>query len=381
MKNILISLAGLTPQVITETLYYLTQLHSPPVEISEIFILTTSLGKEKIISSLLDSHDGKYFALLEDYKIDASTIQFDDSHIIVLKDQKGNELQDIRTHSDNEAVADKILSFVREKTNDSQGRLHCSLAGGRKTMGLYLGFALQLYGRQGDVLSHVLVYPPEIEKSPDFFYPPPNNQAFKLNDGTFLKSEKIKVELAEIPVLFLREQIPLLKNSADLGYNELVNLTQKEFERLEYPLPLTINLASQSINIGEEVHIQLSPLRFAIYLFLARRRLTICQSPDCRGCEKCFFSPNELYQDSTVNQLKSILKEIGATDPRYELNAWEKDPIARFRQERSKINNEIRNATFGISWLDYYTIENLPSSSWGGTYYGIRLDKKLIKIS
>ncbi|MHA1974143.1 MAG: CRISPR-associated ring nuclease [Candidatus Hodarchaeales archaeon] len=66
MKNILISLAGLTPQVITETLYYLTQLHSPPIEISEIFILTTSLGKEKIISSLLDRHDGKYFALLED---------------------------------------------------------------------------------------------------------------------------------------------------------------------------------------------------------------------------------------------------------------------------------------------------------------------------
>ncbi|MFQ6042090.1 MAG: TIGR02584 family CRISPR-associated protein, partial [Candidatus Poribacteria bacterium] len=57
-RHILISLAGLTPQIVTETLYYLTQLRSPPVPISEIFILTTSPGKEKLVSSLLEPHQG-----------------------------------------------------------------------------------------------------------------------------------------------------------------------------------------------------------------------------------------------------------------------------------------------------------------------------------
>ena len=201
MKNVLISVAGLTPQVITETLYYLTQLRSPPTMISGIYILTTSLGKEKLVSSLLDPHNGKYFALLCDYNIAPSTIQFDASHIIVLKDAQGNELQDIRTRSDNKAVADQILAFVCEKAAEQDCRLHCSLAGGRKTMGLYLGLALQLYGRHGDALSHVLVYPPELEKDSTFFYPPPENRPFQLQDGVFCPTPR-KGIFQKLRVLF-----------------------------------------------------------------------------------------------------------------------------------------------------------------------------------
>ena len=40
-KHILISVVGLSPQVITETLYYYWCLASPPVPITEVFALTT----------------------------------------------------------------------------------------------------------------------------------------------------------------------------------------------------------------------------------------------------------------------------------------------------------------------------------------------------
>lgn len=52
---------------------------------------------------------------------------------------------DIRTDADNETVADQILEFIRQQTADPETRLHCSIAGGRKTQALYLGFALQIY--------------------------------------------------------------------------------------------------------------------------------------------------------------------------------------------------------------------------------------------
>lgn len=381
MRNVLISVAGLTPQVITETLYYLIQLRSPPEKISEIHILTTSPGKEKLVSSLLDPDDGRYFALLDDYNINQSAIQFDASHIIVLKDAQGNELQDIRTRSDNQAVADQILDFVREKAADSDCRLHCSLAGGRKTMGLYLGFALQLYGRHDDVLSHVLVHPPELEADSEFFYPPPENRSFQLQDGSILESDQIKVELAEIPILLLKDKIPLLQESTDLGYSELVEFTQKEFERLHSPLPLIINPTSKSLHIGQEFTIhKLTPLEFAIYLFVARKRLEGCDSPDCLGCENCFCSFDEFDNEESLIELKNVLQEIGARDRRYNLSKWKHVEIERFREYRSSIKQKISKAAFGMSWIELYIIAKLPSSSRGNAYYGIRLPKRLIQI-
>ena len=74
------------------------------------------------------------------------------------------------TAADSAAVADQILAFIRHLTADPTTRLHCSLAGGRKTLSVLLGFALQLFGRPQDTLLHVLV-DEELEGHRDFFYP------------------------------------------------------------------------------------------------------------------------------------------------------------------------------------------------------------------
>jgi len=230
---------------------------------------------------------------------------------------------------------------VREKAADPSCCLHCSLAGGRKTMGLYLGFALQLYGRPDDALSHVLVHPPELEMDSAFFYPPP-----------------------------------------EIGYSDLVRLTQEEFELLRSPMPLIINPTSKSLHIGEITIDHLSSLEFAVYLFLARRRLEGCDNPECPGCEECFCPPNEFSNETKLAQLKAILQEIDARNPKYELHGWKhgEDPINRFREVCSKINRKIKDATGSMSRMELYTIANLPSAPWGEARYGIRLNKRLIKI-
>lgn len=98
-------------------------------------------------------------------------IRFDSDYIHVIRGVDGSELDDIVDEAGNHAAADQITRLLRELTRDPGNRLHVSLAGGRKTMGFYIGYALSLYARPQDRLSHVLVNPP-FESHPEFFYPP-----------------------------------------------------------------------------------------------------------------------------------------------------------------------------------------------------------------
>lgn len=80
----------------------------------------------------------------------------------------GRELDDSRSLDDNQAIADFIIDEVRALTSDENTQLHASIAGGRKTMTFFLGYAMSLFGRTQDRLSHVLVSEP-YENLPDFF--------------------------------------------------------------------------------------------------------------------------------------------------------------------------------------------------------------------
>jgi hypothetical protein len=60
-REIVVAVAGLTPQVITETLYYLTQKGDPPVAIAEIYVLTTQPGEQRILTDLLSLDNGRVY--------------------------------------------------------------------------------------------------------------------------------------------------------------------------------------------------------------------------------------------------------------------------------------------------------------------------------
>jgi CRISPR-associated protein (TIGR02584 family) len=52
-REVLIFVTGTTPQIVTETLYGLTQHCKPPVFPDEIHIITTASGKQKIEEELI----------------------------------------------------------------------------------------------------------------------------------------------------------------------------------------------------------------------------------------------------------------------------------------------------------------------------------------
>ena len=107
LHNILVAVVGLTPQVITETVYYLTQVGHPSVVLTALHILTTQLGEEQVRRQLLAPAVGHFYGLCSEYGLDATAI---DVHIHILSDAAQVPLDDIRTAADNAAVADQIAA-------------------------------------------------------------------------------------------------------------------------------------------------------------------------------------------------------------------------------------------------------------------------------
>lgn len=92
MKNILLAVCGLSPQVITETLFALFQ-HDRKVD--EIHIVTTRAGKEAVNAHLLSPKDGRYYGFLHDYGINPLSIAFGYDHIHTVLDAQGIEVDDM----------------------------------------------------------------------------------------------------------------------------------------------------------------------------------------------------------------------------------------------------------------------------------------------
>ena len=200
-RRVLLAVTGLSPQIVTETVYGLTVGRRPSFMPTEVRLITTAEGAQRAQLELLHADSGWFHRLRIDYGL--PPITFTSAQIHVLRDADGEPLSDIRSPDDNGRAADAITGVLRELTADSECALHVSIAGGRKTMGFYLGYALSLYGRQQDRLSHVLVNPP-YESHPQFFYPtpdsqviytlPPNVRPYDTRDG--------EVTLAEIPFVY-----------------------------------------------------------------------------------------------------------------------------------------------------------------------------------
>lgn len=382
-KEILIAVIGLTPQIITETLYYLTQIKKPPARISEIYVITTLPGKNLIYKKLLAPLEGKFYSFCKDYSFDLTSIRFDESGIIVLKDQEGKPLEDIRTREDNELIADQILDFIRQMTSDPSTRLYCSIAGGRKTQSLYLGFALQLYGRPQDSLLHVLVTP-EFEAHPEFFYPTKEGGDIRSKNGKVLNPGEACVDLAEIPFIRLREKFSL-KDLENLSFKPTIKNIQSMLDSLLDVPPVMIDLKERSLSIGQAL-VKLDPIQIVLYNFLAMMKKQRCRKPEkgiCGGCVACYVSM-EYLDGNTEDLLRYYGKIYNPNSGRYaKLKAqWEGGPSwESIRSHFAKINNRILEAlkvTSAQPLSHFYIIES--TGLYGSTRYGIRVDKEKIEI-
>lgn len=243
-RRILLAATGLSPQILTETLYALATGEKPGFVPTEIHLITTATGKDLARTALLHPDGGQFHALLADYPR-IGRPAFDEGHIHVITGPDGAPLADIRTPEENAAAADAITALVAELSRDEAAALHVSIAGGRKTMGFYLGYAFSLYARAQDRLSHVLVSPP-FESHPEFFYPPAKPRRLTTRDNQHIDTADAVVTLAEIPVVSLRHGLPPALQQGRASFSETVDALQESFA----PPRLVINLAARRATCG-----------------------------------------------------------------------------------------------------------------------------------
>jgi len=381
-REILIFVIGTTPQIITEALYGLTQECQPPVFPDEIHIITTANGKEKLEEELLKK--GRLAAFLKEYNLPQIPLSPESIHVVC--DEKGIPLEDIREVSHNESLGDFISDFIRERTKDPGVRLHCSLAGGRKTMSFYLGSALQLFGRPWDKLYHVLVTP-EFESHPDFYYKPKKDKILQIKDTSGKAFRKLhtrdgQISLAELPFIRLREKIPLNGK----GFRELVKEGQCEIDMASIQPTVRVNLSEKVIYIGQ-VGIDMVPMQMALYVNLLRRKLEECHFPErdyCLDCTECFPYLGDLSKRKTFEEMvKDYRKAYGPSSGRVEefLRHWEgKGGIDQetLRQNISKINKTLKENIEDETLHPYFMIT--PIGKHGNKRYGMRVEKGKIAI-
>lgn len=263
-RRVLLAVSGLSPQIVTETLYALASdaQHGPFVP-TEVHLITTREGSQRAELSLLSDDLGWFHRLCTDFHLPGIT--FTRQHIHIIRDQAERGMDDIRSPADNRAAADFITAQVRHFTADSQCALHVSIAGGRKTMGFFLGYALSLYGRAQDRMSHVLVSEP-FENSLDFFYPTPYSRVLQTRDGRLADTAQAEVTLADIPFVSLRNDLPHGLLSGHASFNETVQAARAALA----PPQLVLNLVQRSITAGTNT-LELPPAELALLAVFARR--------------------------------------------------------------------------------------------------------------
>lgn len=243
-KNILLAVTGMSPQVVTETIYALHM--NKGIIIDEVQIITTSKGKEQAWLSLgLEEKDqlSQLDQLCNDYHL--PPINFTQNNIMVIPNAQGEDVADARSIDDHNALADFIINHVRSLTAQEEITIYASLAGGRKTMTFFMGYAMSLFGRKKDRLSHVLVSE-EFENVKDFFYPTPYNKRVTNYANQSFNAKDAQVTLAEIPFVRMRDEMPerIINNSAK--YTETIDLMNMADQEPE----LTINVVRGVLEDG-----------------------------------------------------------------------------------------------------------------------------------
>jgi len=230
------------------------------------------LGRNAVLAHLLDSEKGRFVRSCRDYAIDPATIVFKESSVSLLRAADGRMLDDIRTVDDNEDAANQICQSVRELTEDDGLVLHASVAGGRKTMGIYLTAAMQLFGRPQDQLSHVLVSE-DFEMHPEFYYIPPTPQELEVHVRKTGKVKRVPtsqahIHLASIPFIRLRRLLGDRLAEDGWRYSDEVRRAQEELEFLEAAHIVRLNFGEQSVSVGGR-SVQLTPRMFFTYALFA----------------------------------------------------------------------------------------------------------------
>jgi len=312
-ETVLLSLVGMSPAVVTETVWALAREEEPVIP-DRVIVVTTEAGRERFESLLLspgsDGGPSPWQGLREALGAGERQLLLDPVRVITAPDPESGTrvpLGDIRTPSANEAAADFLLETVRGLVENPDVHLVASLAGGRKTMGALLYACFNLAARETDRLTHVLVSEP-YETLPGFFHPDQSGAPLRDREGRLHDPSAAEIELADVPFvplrnLFLRE----LGHPAG-SFLHLVEQCREQVRKAAgAELRLVVHAATTRAEI-DGLQISTSPREHIVLLFLATRLK--------RG-----DAPLSSYAEA-IDPLNEFLAELRSTAPADNPGDW-----------------------------------------------------------
>ena len=369
MKNILLFSTGLSPQVVTESLYYHTQIKKKKID--SIHIITDNTGLK-----LMDNLFLWYNKFLKEYKI-KNQINFSKKNINILKGKNNKPLDDLKTIDDNDAATEQIFKVIEKLTNNDNSKLIVSVAGGRKTMSVIIGQALQFYAREYDQLTHVIV-DDYIVGCPDFYYPTKKSNKISYKNKTF-NAKNVNIYLDQIPFIKLRNITKSIIPKKNQSFTSLISVAQEEIDSIEHKIKIEIT-KNQDILINNKKIVLPNKPKAIYILFLKYAKKTYKNKEYSISIDDLLEKETldkyyKIY--SALNKKKSVLTEnekitIDNTKLRNSsyTSAWA-------QETRSKINRKLNEQ---LNPHEFALCRIASSGERNSTRYGISINPKNIHL-
>ena len=355
-REVFLAVLGITPQVLTECLYYYySDYYKIKRYFDQIIVFTTSEGSKQLIKSLFV--DKKLSELEKALDLEAGQIPFSENDIRIFKRLDGSFIHDMVTSKDNEDALSLLFDSVEEITSDPETKLTATVAGGRKTMSTFPALSFQIYGREQDELIHILA--PDDKMRTDWFFP--------TNPGD--KNEKLIV--SHIPILKVGRYIT---RSLNIKPEKLIDKLQDELVSKTKIKKLTVE---KNQFYGDDERFSL-PAKLASYLrYLIKRRINSNCKSNCEGCKKCFVSSFDLIDLAKTDVLvehEVISGKWGGNLHRTKAGRVDSLSIA---ETVSRIGSQIKKAKISYPFKNYISIKKMNLDPKNKKYisFGVRVNK------
>ena len=376
-KEVFISVIGITPQVLTECLYYYSHTYYNSVRnFDKILVLTTSAGARLLKRDVIDS--GQIPKIEKACSLPKGSINFSYDDIIEFHDKNGKTLEDIRDNQANSFAQDQLLNIFRELSTDKSTRISATVAGGRKTMGVYMALAFQLFGRSQDELFHILAPNEKMniinthQSDPIWYFP---------TDPTRVDE---KLEVSILPVLkigrYLDQNLNLSPGDLLLKIQQIINNNQ----------PIQEIIVKKNLIYCEKERLRLKPKSASYLRFFINVRVSSICDIKCPGCEECTLSRDQLLEAAKYEILEEHLKISGKNSGHFQRtqeSRLAKDrkgsfflDISTINQDLSGLQKEIKTSKIGVRFKEAIMLKkfHFNSENMKDTWYGVIFDKEIV---
>lgn len=364
-RRILLVVIGMTPQIVTETLYKLAIENDAPFIPTDIHLITTKEGANSATLALLgvENDKGKYHQFCDDYGL--ADINFDENNIHIITDTEGQFLDDSQSTKHNKIASDFITKKICELTSDEDSALHVSLAGGRKTMSFYAGYALSLYGRMQDKLSHVLVNI-NFQNHKDFFYPRPKPELFEV-DNKYYSTDEANIILSDIPYVRMRYNLPEKLLLGTIGFQETVERLQRSME----PPRVLFKPAKKEL-FCNDIPVKLNDSEYAFYLWMCVRKRDDEPPLDLEG--EVFMSDFLTTYSHFTNKHSGMYERLEKVEKKIKTI---EDQKKYFGPKKSTLKKKLEDQ-LGKQMAKNFLIQTIETEK--GVTYEVEISKEAIKI-